>query len=210
MKREIYFTITILAFVFVPVTIFSQSVYVIEATNFEFTPKNITVEIGDTVRWKNVEGNHNVVADDGSFTSGSASTSSWVYDHVFTSAGENPYYCVNHGSAGGNGMAGNVTVEVPTGVAKQNGLINNFKLEQNYPNPFNPKTNIQYAISSRQFVSLKIFDVLGNEIATLVNEEKLAGEYEVAFNATGLPSGIYFYQLKAGSFVQTKKMVYLK
>ena len=210
MKREIYFTITILAFVFVPVTIFSQSVYVIEATNFEFTPKNITVEIGDTVRWKNVEGNHNVVADDGSFTSGSASTSSWVYDHVFTSAGENPYYCVNHGSAGGNGMAGNVTVEVPTGVAKQNGLINNFKLEQNYPNPFNPNTKINWQSPAGGRQTLKIFDVVGNEIATLIDEVKPAGNYDIEFDASSLSSGVYFYRLNAGAYIQTKKMLLIK
>ena len=210
MKREIYFTITILAFVFVPVTIFSQSVYVIEATNFEFTPKNITVEIGDTVRWKNVEGNHNVVADDGSFTSGSASTSSWVYDHVFTSAGENPYYCVNHGSAGGNGMAGNVTVEVPTGVAKQNGLINNFKLEQNYPNPFNPRTTINYELPITNYVELSIFNLLGQKVITLVSEEQPAGRYKVEWDAHNFAAGIYFYRLQTGAYTRIKKMALIK
>ncbi|MCH7722911.1 MAG: T9SS type A sorting domain-containing protein [Bacteroidetes bacterium] len=87
-------------------------------------------------------------------------------------------------------------------------------LHQNFPNPFNPGTSIQYAVSSRQFISLKIYDVLGNEIAVLVNEEKPAGEYEVKFSANGggkgLTSGIYFYQLRIGSVIQTKKMVYLK
>ena len=155
MKRRIYFTVISLAFVFMPVTSFSQTVYVIEASNFEFTPKNITVEIGDTVRW------NNVVADDGSFTSGSPSTSMWVYDHVFTSAGENPYYCVNHGSAGGNGMAGNVTVEASTGVADPNGLINKFKLEQNYPNPFNPSTKISWQSPTNGRQILKVFDIVG-------------------------------------------------
>lgn len=85
-----------------------------------------------------------------------------------------------------------------------------FSLEQNYPNPFNPTTNIQYAIGNRQTVTLKIYDVLGNEIAALVNEEKPGGEYEVEFNATGLPSGIYFYKLTAGEYNQTQKMIYLK
>ena len=90
-----------------------------------------------------------------------------------------------------------------------------YKLYQNYPNPFNPTTKIKYSIPSIvngqvSSVTLKVYDVLGNEIATLVNEEKPAGEYEVEINAAGLPSGIYFYQLKAGSFFQTKKMVYLK
>ena len=85
-----------------------------------------------------------------------------------------------------------------------------FNLSQNYPNPFNPTTSIQYAVSSRQFVSLKVCDILGNEIATLVNEERVPGTYEVEWNATDVPSGIYFYQLKTGSFIQTKKMLLLK
>ena len=89
-------------------------------------------------------------------------------------------------------------------------VISEFELSQNYTNPFNPSTSIQYAVSSRQFVSLKVYDVLGNEIATLVNEEKPAGSYEVEFKGTGLPSGIYFYQLKANSYIETKKMVLLK
>jgi len=85
-----------------------------------------------------------------------------------------------------------------------------YSLSQNYPNPFNPTTSIQYAISSRQFVTLKVYDVLGNEIETLINEEKSAGSYEVEFNAIGLSSGIYFYRLQAGSFIETKKMILLQ
>jgi hypothetical protein len=92
-----------------------------------------------------------------------------------------------------------------------------FSLSQNYPNPFNPRTKIQYAVGNlpdgkagRQFVSLKIYDILGKEIITLVNEEKLVGVYEVEFNGSNLSSGIYFYQLKAGSLILTKKMIYLK
>jgi hypothetical protein len=85
-----------------------------------------------------------------------------------------------------------------------------FSLAQNFPNPFNPSTSIKYAISNKQFVQLKIFDVLGKEVATLVNEEKSAGSYEVNFNASQLSSGIYFYKLQSGSFVQTRKMILLK
>lgn len=88
--------------------------------------------------------------------------------------------------------------------------LNEFKLEQNYPNPFNPATTIRYRIPERSFVTLKIYDLLGSEVATLVNEEKPACEYEVEFNAANLTSGIYFYKLQAGSFVQTKKMVLIK
>jgi len=100
-------------------------------------------------------------------------------------------------------------------------VISDFKLMQNYPNPFNPATKIKFSIPfverrDRVSVQLKVYDVLGNEIATLVDEEKPAGEYEVEFNAIGtsrdlsLPSGIYFYQLKSGDFVEIKKMVLLK
>ncbi len=83
-------------------------------------------------------------------------------------------------------------------------------LFQNYPNPFNPSTSIQYSVRNRQFVSLKVYDVLGNEIATLVNEEKLAGSYIIQFNAEGLSSGIYIYTLQSGSNFTSKKMILLK
>jgi hypothetical protein len=83
-------------------------------------------------------------------------------------------------------------------------------LQQNYPNPFNPSTSIQYAISSTQFVTLKVYDLLGREVATLVNEEKPAGSYNVEFRMQNLElsSGIYFYKLQAGDFVETKKMIF--
>lgn len=89
-------------------------------------------------------------------------------------------------------------------------IVNNFKLYQNYPNPFNPSTSIKYAISNGQFVTLKVYAILGNEAVTLVNEYKPAGSYEIEFNSNKLSSGIYFYQIKVGTFNQTKKMILLK
>ena len=85
-----------------------------------------------------------------------------------------------------------------------------FLLEQNYPNPFNPSTTINYSIAHNGIVSLKVYDVLGNEIVTLVNEEKQAGNYVVEFGANGLTSAIYFYKLQSGDFIGTKKMLLLK
>jgi len=85
-----------------------------------------------------------------------------------------------------------------------------YELSQNYPNPFNPSSTISYQIPELSFVTLKVYDVLGSEIITLVNEEKVVGSYEIEFDATLLPSGIYFYRLQAGSFVETKKMVLMK
>lgn len=98
----------------------------------------------------------------------------------------------------------------PVSVEPDGIVVNDFKLEQNYPNPFNPSTVIswQSPVSSHQ--TLKVYDILGNEVAILVDEYKPAGSYEVEFNASTLPSGTYFYQLRAGSFVEMKKMILLK
>jgi len=85
-----------------------------------------------------------------------------------------------------------------------------FLLNQNYPNPFNPTTTIKYQIPQAGFVSLKVYDMLGKEVAILVNEEKPVGSYEVEFNGSRIPSGIYFYQLQSGSFVETKKLILVK
>jgi hypothetical protein len=93
---------------------------------------------------------------------------------------------------------------------EQADIPQSFNLNQNYPNPFNPGTKIRFTISEFGFTILKVYDVLGNEVATLVNEEKHAGTYEVEWNASNVPSGIYFYQLQTDGYVQTKKMLLLK
>ncbi len=85
-----------------------------------------------------------------------------------------------------------------------------FALYQNYPNPFNPNTTFRYSIPTQLKVVIKVYDILGNEIATLMDEEKSVGIYEQTWDAENLPSGIYFYQLRAGSFVETKKMILIK
>lgn len=108
-----------------------------------------------------------------------------------------------------------IRLQSETGLKDQGGFNPEFELYQNYPNPFNPITKIKYAIGRRQHATLKIFDILGNEIAELVNKEMSAGEYEVEFLASGdksdnLCSGIYFCQLEAGDFRQTKKLILIK
>ena len=96
------------------------------------------------------------------------------------------------------------TVEIKVSSSEQ------YFLSQNYPNPFNPSTKLSYEIPLKEIVTLKVYDVLGNEVATLINEEKPAGSYEVEFNTSSLSSGIYFYILRAGSFMETRKMVLLR
>jgi hypothetical protein len=97
-----------------------------------------------------------------------------------------------------------------SGIEQLTGDIKTYSLSNNYPNPFNPTTKISYQIPELSFTTLKVYDVLGSEIATLVNEEKSVGSYEVEFYGTGIVSGTYFYRLQAGSFVETKKMVLMK
>ena len=85
-----------------------------------------------------------------------------------------------------------------------------FVLSQNYPNPFNPTTTITFGIPVKTHVVLKVFNAVGEEVAQLYNGEREAGRYTFEFNAAGLPSGIYLYQLRVGRFVETKKMVLMK
>jgi hypothetical protein len=85
-----------------------------------------------------------------------------------------------------------------------------FALEQNFPNPFNPTTSFEFKVSGYRFVTFRVFDALGREIATLVNEYKTPGTYRVRWDAGNLPSGVYFYRMQAEEFTETKRMVVLK
>ena len=96
------------------------------------------------------------------------------------------------------------------GIKADEQLAGSFSLLQNYPNPFNPVTVISYNIAVAGFVELKIYDVLGNEVKTLVKEKQNAGSYSVDFNAGDLPSGVYFYRINAGEYRETKTMMLLK
>ena len=124
-----------------------------------------------------------------------------VGDTLFDSSGNNLDGII-YGATWSNGVLSVISEELsnPT----------EFKLSQNFPNPFNPKTVISYQLPISSDITLNVYDVLGNEIATLVDEYKAAGIYKVEYNAAALPSGVYFYQLKAGAFVKAKKMILIK
>ena len=107
------------------------------------------------------------------------------------------------------------TFDPATNINDENIYAENFLLSQNYPNPFNPSTKIKFTVPHVEtghapILQLKVYDVLGNEIATLVNEQKPPGRYEVIFNGEGLSSGVYFYRIRSGEFVQERKMILLK
>ena len=98
-----------------------------------------------------------------------------------------------------------------TSVDDYRGMIpENIVLYQNYPNPFNPSTSIKYSLSSRQFVNIKVYDITGREVALLLKEEKPAGTYEIKFDGSALPSGVYFCKMQAGSHHHIMKMILLK
>ena len=130
------------------------------------------------------------------------------YANDFVLGNDNNIYVV-----GGN--TANINQGTPTSMNDNHISPDGFTLEQNYPNPFNPSTTISFSIPSSAFTSLKVFDIIGNEVATLVNEEKSAGTYEVLFNShsdegRNMTSGTYFYRLSAGSFSEVKKMILIK
>lgn len=159
----------------------------------------------------------NVIAGSGSGMGVSISYdggTSWVYNNTglttldvnyITLIGTDLYACTS------NGIFKRPLQQILTSVEEnKNSLPNSFSLEQNYPNPFNPSTVISYQLSAVSNVELKVYDILGREVATLVNEEKLPGRYTVRFDATNLSSGVYFYKLTAGNFVETKKLILIK
>ncbi len=140
------------------------------------------------------------------FIQGSATTQqthTYSYIDHFLTAGNYSYRLKQIDYDGSFIYSDDIEVEV-------NNIPARFSLEQNYPNPFNPATTISFSIPSSVYTSLKVYDILGNEVASLINEEKHAGNYQLIFNATELSSGTYFYKLQAGSFVETKKMALIK
>jgi hypothetical protein len=117
-------------------------------------------------------------------------------------------------------MGGSLVIESLNGICAGSTVTGNpeeveiipteFALYQNFPNPFNPSTLIKYQVPEKSFVSIRVYDLLGEELVTLVNEEKSAGSYEVNFDAGQLSSGFYIYTIKAGNFTSTKKMILMK
>ena len=137
----------------------------------------------------------------------------WTYQNTSTANHLSSVYFVDEYSGWAVGNGGTVIKTITgglTSVSQSELFVNSFLLGQNYPNPFNPVTNLEFWISDLGFVSLKVYDVTGKEVQTLVNENLSAGNYKVEFDGSDLPSGVYFYKLEAGDFNETMRMVLLK
>ena len=177
-----------------------------------FFPNSITnVHVGDTLNW---------VWDSGQFhttTSTSVPTGAATWDHpidngvsfsyVVVISGDYNYWCSTHGPL--FGMTGSFTV-LPSGIQRTGSVVNNYELAQNFPNPFNPSTTIKFSIPKSSFVTLKIYDISGREIQTLVNNNLPIGAYNFTFDATEISSGVYFYKIVAGNFIEIKRMALVK
>jgi len=144
----------------------------------------------------------------------------WTYEQINLSAYKSNnfklrFHLSSHNGGGGSADGWYIDdvnlFDMNSSVKKLEGNIpSEFSLFQNYPNPFNPRTNINFAIPKNEFVTIKIFDILGKEVETLVNENLSPGTYSVDWNAYSHPSGIYFYRLQTESYVETKKMNLIK
>jgi plastocyanin len=183
----------------------------ITSVGFTFTPSTLTVSPGDTIQFV-LSTMHDAVQvseatwnADGNTPNGGFSVPFGGGSIVLTAVGTHYYVCLPHATFG---MKAVITVASPTSVATAGyGIPQSCSLSQNYPNPFNPSTTIKYELSTQSYVSLKVFDVLGREVATLMNGEQSAGYKSVVWNAANVPSGVYFYRLTAGTFTEVKKVV---
>ncbi|MDI6765514.1 MAG: T9SS type A sorting domain-containing protein [Bacteroidota bacterium] len=143
--------------------------------------------------------------------------SAWVNDDKYTYAYDANGNRTEHlfqtwgGSAWVNSLKGTFTWQMLiTDVNEQVNAIGSFTLSANYPNPFNPQTKISISVPKESYITLKVYDLLGKEVTTLVNEKKRPGEYSITWSAESVPSGMYFYRLVAEDFVETKKIILMK
>ncbi len=177
---------------------------------FAYSPNSLNVSVGDTIKWQGDFSMHplsstSVPTGASSFHQGSGS----VFIYPITVAGTYLYQCDFHFSLG---MIGSFTASVVTVTENDQTSFrpDAFKLEQNFPNPFNPATTISFDLPVQTYVSLKIYNIIGQEVTTIVNEDMTAGSYSRIWNASSMSSGIYFYRLQTKSFTDTRKLILLK
>jgi plastocyanin len=182
-----------------------------------YSPKSLNASVGDTIQWEGDFSVHPLSST--SVPAGAASfhhTSGGIFAYHITVAGTYQYQCDVHASLG---MTGSFTALV-TGIEDSRASLRPgaFKLDQNYPNPFNPTTMISFDLPFQSFVSIKVYNLVGQEVATIVNENMPAGSYARIWNAASVPSGVYFYRLQAraiadgrgSTFTETRRLIVLK
>lgn len=184
---------------------------IINVQNFSFSPNNLNANVGDTIKWVWVSGSHTTTS-----TTIPLAAMTWdqpidafdiTYSYVVTVSGVYNYKCTPHELMG---MVGVINVQSPTIIKQNENISLTYSLKQNYPNPFNPTTNISFSIPKSGFVKIAVYNEIGKEIETIVNQNMNEGSYTVNYNASKLSSGIYFYRISSGDFSDTKKMLLIK
>jgi plastocyanin len=198
-------------FLFTLVLQVNSTTWNVTASGRVFSPTPLTVSVGDTIKWQWVDGLHTTTS-----TSVPAGALTWdapldnshpTFNYVITQAGTYNYQCTFHVTMG---MVGVINAN-PNGIKQLGSSVpQSYNLMQNFPNPFNPSTNIRIDIPKASQVTVKIYDVRGNLVQTLINSELQAGSYSIDWNASEYSSGIYFYRLNAGDYSAVKKMVLMK
>jgi len=175
-----------------------------------YSPNSLSVSVGDTIEWEGDFITHplsstSVPTGAQKFNQGTGN----LFRYAVIVAGSYQYECEVHFSSG---MIGSFTASSSTGieVGKSSLRPDVFSMKQNYPNPFNPSTSISFSIASKSFVSMKVFNVIGKEVATIVSEELSPGNYTRQWYANGFASGFYFCRLQAGAISETKTLILLK
>jgi plastocyanin len=188
----------------------AQIKHTVIVRDFEFVPQHLNITLGDTVMWQWQSGVHTTTSN---ATSGPDSWNEFItsasptFSFVISNEGVHGYYCIPHEAMG---MTGTITVTGPNSAEDETNFLGQYQLGQNYPNPFNPSTSITFRTGESGHVTLAVYNSLGNELITLVDEYKNAGTYSYSFNAENLASGVYYYKLFAGNFIKTMKMLLLK
>lgn len=196
----------------VTVTTINATTHVVQfggSLGLNYSPNSMNVIAGDTISWQGDFTMHplsSVSVPAGAVTFHQATGT--VFTYVVLIAGAYNYRCDFHFSSG---MTGSFTAASITGISiYRTSQPLAFQLEQNYPNPFNPVTIISFDIPVNSFVSINVFNLIGQKVSVLVNENMAAGSYSKSWNAASLPSGVYIYKLQAGALTATKKLVLIK
>lgn len=180
--------------------------YEVEIENYAYNPGGMHINPGDAIEWRNRDAvQHSATSDDGIWDSGLLSENQ-TYTYTFSLAGVYPYHCSLHSF-----MMDTIFVEGATGIGDQPSQIpDDFEMAQNYPNPFNAQTEIQYSLPRDSHVKIVIYNMLGQITENLVDEEQSAGVHDVIWDASHVPTGVYFYRIVASEFTQTRKMLLMK
>ncbi|MBK9333366.1 MAG: T9SS type A sorting domain-containing protein [Ignavibacteria bacterium] len=186
----------------------------ITSSNFVFTPANVSAVVGDTIKWTNLNGSHTTTCNGQQGTARPNGAAPWdapldnnnlTFSYVITVPGNYQYVCTPHSPD----MSG-IIIATLSSISQLNEIAIGYELSQNYPNPFNPETAINFTISLSSDVKLDIYNIAGQNVASLVNQKLTPGAYKVRWNASNITSGVYFYTLRTENFSETKKMFLIK